>query len=383
MHSRLRSLFMDDSYAALFDFNNPKHINLITDLFPNAHNDAMKKKMRVQGTVHVVYDELIARETSCAGTKRSALLVVAGESARMYPIKEQGPNGLGYHLPWGWRCDVTFTRLCLVENGWLPARPRSSQFEHGWFEEAQDGQRTYRMVKTDRIAIATHGSANSAISRGRNGWNTKDLEHRIRCMVVCQDDMVRASPRLAEFTSLLGGGWWRCTTGVIYRRMERDTAAKWLLAATLVGKKPRVIDLLSARLAEEVEEGNLPEQKVVFAACATALDGNGRRRTAAIPFAGELKGDDYWSAIRPFYEERRQDPAKRQGNTSAGKNLLFRAGQAVMDLDKPIFIAIPDGVGGNLRYFYLFEDFLRHLVSKDLCEDVFSRFAPNLPLVVA
>ena len=54
-----------------------------------------------------------------------------------------------------------------------------------------------------------------------------------------------------------------------------------------------------------------------------------------------------------------------------------------MDLEKPIFIAIPDGVGGNLHYFYLFEDFLRYLVSKDLSEDVFSRFAPNIPLIAA
>lgn len=55
----------------------------------------------------------------------------------------------------------------------------------------------------------------------------------------------------------------------------------------------------------------------------------------------------------------------------------------MIDLDKPIFIAIPEGVGGNMRYFYLFDDFLRFLVSRDLHEDVFNRFAPDTPLIAA
>ena len=145
------------------------------------------------------------------------------------------------------------------------------------------------------------------------------------------------------------------------------------VAKDLLRKPYRVIDFISIRIAPEVAEHNLPAQRIVFAACPVAFDSWGTRRTHTPPLSGVHKPNQYWDALYPSRVRYYNNADCQSRVIGAGRILCAEAGEAVKRLRIPILIAIR--IGGHLRCFHLFSQYVDYLCYYDL--RVWEHYAPN------
>ena len=255
-----------------------------------------------------------------------------------------------------------------------PAPIQATKIQHGYFTQ-MGIHRTYHIVgDLCRLSIATHGTDSASISRNQKAISVMAVYARIRAYVLAESDLVTNHVRIVGtrnergFRNLLPGDPWQFGDGgVRYASVESDLRARIDVARSLLTKLYKVIDAVSIRAAPEMAEENLPPLRIVFSSCRSrggAFSGTGVRRQDLPAGTGVYKPAAYWNALHSSREEYYDiDKCQSIGNRE-GKNLSARAGDAVKRIGCPILIAIP--IGGQLRYYHLFSDFVDYLCYYDL-----------------
>ena len=166
--------------------------------------------------------------------------------------------------------------------------------------------------------------------------------------------------------------------GVRYASVENDLRARMDVAKSLLTQRFKVIDAVSIRAAPEVAEENLPPLRIVFSSCrgrGGAFSSNGVRRPDIPGGTGVHKPAAYWTVLCPYRVRYHDNDDCQSISNRAGKSLSAEAGDAVKRIGYPVFIAIR--VGGHLRYYHLFSDFVDYLSYYDLRVWLEEAGAPN------
>ena len=327
----------------------------------------------LQGRGYILPGEDYAQRGTATGRRISSVLCDSRGSMMMPQLRLNDKHGEYYNIWSTNRCRVTFSQLPLVE-GLLPAHPISTKIQHGYFTQ-MGIHRTYHIVgDLCRLSIATHGTDSASISRNQKAISVMAVYARIRAYVLAESDLVTNHVRIVGtrnergFRNLLPGDPWQFGDGgVRYASVESDLRARIDVARSLLTKLYKVIDAVSIRAAPEMAEENLPPLRIVFSSCRSrggAFSGTGVRRQDLPAGTGVYKPAAYWNALHSSREEYYDiDKCQSIGNRE-GKNLSARAGDAVKRIGCPILIAIP--IGGQLRYYHLFSDFVDYLCYYDL-----------------
>ena len=379
------SLMQDERYAFFYD--GACEVVVHTGTCPGPMKAAIAAHCTKIGEGCVYFGELLARGGSAIGaTIPSCLSAISGGSLKMYEASKNGKHGLTSYLPWGQRCIVTFTSLMDVNEGWMVAKPISTNIAHGYWTPADGGGRTYQIVGGGcRLSIATHGGEGSLISRSKKGWAATDESFKRSCtLYLATREQVRNHPRLvgprdpndtsknSGFRNLHNGEKWDFHGQTLYKTVESDFAADWAIARRIPSTRGTysIIDEISMAMAPE-HAGGLPANCFVFSACRNTPNGRGaftgtRDRREEMPGAGsgERKPERYWQTLLPHRRAYYGNPVyHRYGNRQA-KNLAAEAGAALKRIGWPVFIALYEN--GHIRHFHLFSQFVDFLVYYDL-----------------
>ena len=376
------SLTQTPEYCWYYDIDDPHEINVVKKLCPNDTLEAIEEVCDPVGRGYVLLSEDCAQKGTVCGRRIPSILAESNGRMVMPELQVRTKHGEVYQVSWAVsRCRVLFSRLLLVEQGILLAKPMSIKIWHGYFVE-NGANRVYHVLDQKcRLSIATHGDDASAISRNQQGYSTTTLQTRIRALALMATRIVTEHVRIQGtraqngFQRLNPGESWQIGNGSTrHAAVESDFRACLDVAKYLIKRTYRVMDTISCRLAPEVAEDRLPPNRIVFPACRpSAFHGNGAPRNEISGATGMRKPDEYWNALLPSRVKYYNNAESQSIGNGPGKDLAVEAGDAVKRLGLPIFIAMR--INGHLRYFHLFPDYVDYRCYYDL--RVWQDFAPD------
>ena len=377
----------DERWFALYDAASPKPLNSLIINRPKVLDDHLKDQEN-RGSGWIIFNQVIAMETSRKGHLTSAILYETATSAlKMYP-EENVKDGRGYRLPFGWLCSVTILNLAFSRLGFLPGNPiggGQSQigklWAQGWYEDdAATGRREYHVVQVEgrplmkRVLIATYGYNPSSIRRDGGGSNWDSTDAFLRACVVTlgqiENSCLSQFDQVQSFENKECGSEVTVVNKKLYRGVDSLLTVKHAAFASFHKSKHRYIDELTLRLCKQVAEADVENNAIVFAPCHVAITSRGRKARMQ---TGDCRGstqelrNEYWSTLRPF--------KRRHGvsNDKIYRRVLYESlFNAVKDLGRPIYLCYYGCEASVLvdteekKYFLLHPVFSSYLIRSDL-----------------